>query len=466
MTMASKAAIYTITVMPTWRVLLSMGSGTDRGLSRRDFVAAAVAIGGSSALSACLDIEGSTDTDTAVRTTTGEPEMDFPSGSDPADLPAGQHVWNRYLVHDAHGNTNLPQHQLIFGLSYEGSTPPTADEREQVEAAMATLDRAFRWGTGGDPAVAVNEGLLSMLGYAPRYFERLGGADIEGLMAPEAMLEAVGEDADKTDGFDAMLLLGSDIGAIVLAAEAALFGERERVNGEPVEATFEGVFSKAGRRAGVVGRGHPKEKLDREDIPDEAPLSMGFRSGFSDNQAPEDRVTLDSGPFAGGTTLAASRLRINLDRWYDHDADERVERMFSPHFDADDVSETGDRLGSESEVTEEHAESIEETGDRYHSVGHTAKVAAARDEDFNPTILRRTEGVATDDDFSAGTAFNFNSVQADIQRFVEVRKAMNPEEYDTDVDDPHHGIIDYLETVERGAYVVPPRANRALPTPP
>jgi hypothetical protein len=444
-----------------------MRPGKDRGLSRRDFVAAAVAIGGSSALSACLGIEGSTETETAAPTETATPTesaaMDFPSGAAPSALPASQHVWNQYLVHDAHGNTNIPQHQLVLGLSYEGSIPPTAEERAQVEGAMATLDRAFQWGTGGDPAASLNQGLLTMLGYAPTYFDRMD-ATVEGLTPPAEVLEAVGEDPAKADPFDAMLVLNSDFGSILLAAEAALFGEREELNGQAVADTFEGVFSTAGRRAGIVGRGHPAEKLDREDIPDEAPLSMGFRSGFADNQASEERVTIDSGPFAGGTTLAASRLRINLDRWYDNDADERVERMFSPRFDEEALSETGDRLGSESEVTEEDANSIEETGDRYHTVGHTQKVAAARDEDFEPTILRLTEAVATDDDFSAGTAFNFNSIQDDVQEFVAVRKAMTPEQYDTDVENPHHGIVDYLETRARGAYLVPPRDQRALPT--
>lgn len=437
----------------------------DRGVSRREFVAAAVAIGGSSALSACQAREGTAAGETDAPTATeSDPEgLDVPSGTDPSELPEGQHVWNRYLVHDAHGNTNLPQHQLVLGLSYVGSMPPTDEERSAIEDAMATLDRAVQWGTGGDPAAAINEGLLTMLGYAPQYFDRMD-ASVEGLMPPDEMLAAAGEDPAKTDGFDALLVLNSDFGSVLLAAEEALFGDRDTLNGVDVAGTFEGVFELAERRTGVVGRGHVAEEIDHEGIPEDAPLSMGFRSGFADNQAPEDRITLESGPFAGGTTLQASRIRINLDRWYDQDADERVAAMFTPRFDEEALSETGDRLGSESEVTEEDATSVEETGRENGMVGHTQKVAAARDENFEPKILRRTEGVATDDDFAAGAGFNFHSVQRDIQHFVEVRKAMNPDEYDVDVDDAHHGIIDYLETRARGAYVIPPRERRALPT--
>lgn len=424
----------------------------DRGVSRRDFVAAAVAIGGSSALAACLERE----------TRDGTGDADFPTGSEPGARPAGQHVWNEYLVHDPTGNTVLPSHQLVLGLEYVGSTPPTDDERAAVEAAMATLDRAFQWGTGGDPAAAINEGLLSMLGYSARYFERLGAA-VDGLPSAEALLADVGEDPGKADGFDALLVLNSDFGSVLLAAEAALTGTRGALNGVPVEDTFDGVFEVAGRRAGVVGRGLPARELDRDDVHEEAPLSMGFRSGFADNQATEARVTLESGPFAGGTTLQASRLHIDLDRWYDQSEETRVHEMFSPTVGADDVGPTGDRLGSESEVTEADARDAEAIGRAHGTLGHTQKVARGRDDDFEPTLLRRTEGVATD--VASGAGFNFHSIQRDLAEFVAVRKAMNVEEYDADVPHERHGIVDYLETEARGAYLVPPRADRALPVP-
>jgi hypothetical protein len=51
-----------------------------------------------------------------------------------------------------------------------------------------------------------------------------------------------------------------------------------------------------------------------------------------------------------------------------------------------------------------------------------------------------------------------------MDAFVETRKAMNVDEYDVDVADDDHGIVDYLETRARGSYLVPPRDKRALPT--
>ncbi|KTG20746.1 DUF7405 family protein [Haloferax profundi] len=437
-----------------------MAPNRARGLSRRDFVTAAVAIGGTSALTACMEREQSTSGDPATPVES-EPAStaEFPRG-DPDAIPSGQHRWGEYLVRDAHGNTVPPQQLVTIGLKYEGSVPPTDEEREQVESALQTLEEAFQWGTGGNAGAAFNRGLLFMLGYAPRYFDAVGQTPDQ-LSSPEDVLTAVGEDPAKADPYDAALLMTSDIGSIVLAAEEALFGELDEVNGVSVDATFEGVFSKEGRHTGYVGKGLPADKLDEERIPEDAPLSMGFKSGFRGNLPAEDAVTLSSGPFAGGTTIASSTLLIDLDRWYDQQTDERVAEMFCPAHTTDDVGPTGDKLGSDSGITEEDVGRIEEDANSRGRVGHTQKVARARDDQFEPRILRRAEGVATNQHDRAG--FEFNSVQRTMEDFVETRRAMNPEEYDFDVPAENHGIVDYLETLRRGSYLAPPRERRALP---
>lgn len=442
--------------LPWYSVEYVMPFEHSRGVSRRDFVKAAVAIGGSAALAACQDRERSMMSETPSDTGSGE----FPSGRDPTELPRRQHAWNEYMVHDAHGNTTMPQHQLVLLLDYVGSTPPTPADRQAVARAMDTLDRAVQWGTGGRADASINSGILSMLGYSPAYFSRLD-ASVEGLTPPGDVLEAVGEDPGKADDYDALLIVSSDFGSLVLAAEQALFGERETINGVEMPATFEGVFEKAERRTGVVGKGIVPEELDNEDVPDAAPLSMGYRSGFADNQAPESRVTIQEGPFAGGTMLANSRLHIDLDRWYAQDTAERAGQMFCPAHDVDEIGDTASSLGSSSRITPEDAESIPEDARQYGVVGHSQKVATARDDGFAPRILRRSEGVATD--VADGAGFNFNSIQRRIQAFVDARQAMNPEEYDVDVPADDSGIVDFLETRARGTYLVPPRDRRALP---
>ena len=420
-----------------------------------------MAIGGTSALSACLEterdrIDGAAET---AQSASGDAGPSFPRGDLDA-VPDGQHRWGESLVRDSHGNTVPPQQLVAVGLTYEGSVPPTDDERARVEESLQLLERAFQWGTGGNAGAAFHRGLLFMLGYAPSYFERVGAVP-EGLATPESVLEAVGEDPAKADDYDAVLVLTSDIGSVLLSAEEALFGELDEVNGLPVESTFDGVFSKAGRHVGYVGKGLPADKLDNEDIPEDAPLSMGYKSGFRDNLPGEDRVTIDEGPMAGGTTVASSTLRIDLDRWYEQTQEERTAEMFCPAHDPDDVGETGDRLGGDSGVTESHVERIDDHAEEYDRVGHTQKVARARDDDFQATILRRTEGVA--DTVRDGAGFQFNSVQETMADFVETRKTMDPDEYDHDVPAEDHGIDDYLETLRRGSYLAPPREKRALP---
>jgi len=435
-----------------------MPSDSSRGIPRREFVKSAVAIGGASALSACLQWEGTAEA--------SDPE--FPQGPDDLSaLPDRQHAWGNYIVRDAHGNTVLPEHQVLLFLDYAQPGAPTAEDRETVEAALATLDRAFQRGTGGDVGASINRGLVSTIGYSPSYFDRFDAdlpADID-LQRPEEVLEAVDEDPEKADHYDALLLLSADFGSILLSAEEALFGELDTVNGVDVEASLEGVFEKAERRTGVVGKGLPAEKLDEERIPEHAPLSMGFKSGFRDSLPSEDAVTITGGPFDQATTQAVSRLRIDLGDWYDHDDGTRKDLMFGTQHSHEDIGETAEPLGGDSGVTEERAENVEAHGHEHGRIGHTAKTARARDDDFEPRILRRSEGVATDVPEEGVTGFNFTAVQEGIEDFVETRKTMNPGEYDADVEDPHHGIIDYLETRSRATFLIPPRSLRALPSP-
>jgi general stress protein YciG len=431
-----------------------MTTDDSRGLSRRALVKSALAIGGPSALAACLEAEQSADAETA-----DPPE--YPRGvEDPSTLPARQHAWDEYLVRSIHGTETQSQHQLILGLSYEGSVPPTDTERETVEAALRTLERAFQWGSGRDTSGSVNNGLLFMLGYAPQYLDRVG-IDLECLQRPETILSELGEDPSLAAPFDALLLLDSDYASILLAAEQALFGEKAELNGVAVDARLRDVFEVVERRTGVLGKGRPAAELDNEDIPEDAPLSMGFRAGFDNSLPPEDTATLETGPFAGGTTLAVSRITTDLDEWYDQPHRERTKEMYCPAHDPEETGDIGQKLGNHSGITEENVAEMADLADEHGIVGHAQKVASARSDDFQTQILRRSEGVATDE--VNGTTFNFSSIQTDTRKFLAVREAMNVDEYDLDVPDDRHGIVDYLGTVSRSTFLVPPRTDRALP---
>ncbi|MFB6218392.1 MAG: hypothetical protein ABEH77_04295 [Halobacteriaceae archaeon] len=420
------------------------GWGRSQGLDRRDFVKAALAIGGSSALSACMERQG---------------PLEVGSG-DPGSVPRRQFAWNQYIPRDAHGNTVLPNHQLMLFFEYVGDGP-TDSEREQVERALRSVERAYPWGNGGGNPYSAEgatvDGVLFTLGWSPTYFERTSGElPPVDLPHPETTLEAIGGDPAVADTHDAAMVLMSDNVPVLLSVEQALRGNLGEMNGVPVADSFDGVLAVSERRTGVKGVGLPRQELDDEDIPKGSPSAMGWKSGFAGNQATEDAVTIQEGPFAGGATQHVSELELDLDRWYDNGESEQVDLMFSPDHTTEQVGDVGEFLAADSGVTREIADEATEDARQENRVGHTQKAARARDDAFEPRILRRSEGVSTSHD----GALNFTSIQRGIEAFVDVRKQMN-ESYD--VPDEHNGIVDYLTTHARGNYLVPPRELRALP---
>ncbi|PSP90289.1 Tat pathway signal protein [Halobacteriales archaeon QS_4_69_34] len=422
-----------------------MPSSPDRGLSRRAFTKAAVAIGGASALSACLDRGG----------------VDVPQGpSNLSALPSGQHAWDTYLATDEAGNTLGPRHRVLLYLDYPGDGPPSDADRTTLERALEGLDRAYQRG---------NRGLVYTISYSPAYFERFEASlpDSVDLPAPKA-LSPFEEPAFDSD--DAVIHLASDHGQVVLAAEQALFGEKSELNGVEMDASLAEVFKRTDRRTGFIGDGLPAEHQEVEGIPkgepvpDDAPLYMGFESGFEKNQASEDRVTIQTGPFAGGTTQHVSKIRLRLDDWYgEQDHDDRVGEMFCPFHAGEGLVEgTGESLGDSNRIENCHAD-LDATAREYGRVGHAQKASEAR-EDGSPIILRR-DFDSTDDD-AAGV--HFVSLQRGVRDFEATREAINATEQ---TQNPairqrvNNGILEYVFVQRRGNSLVPPRKLRALPTP-
>jgi hypothetical protein len=419
---------------------------------RRRVLKTAVAVGGASALSACIEFGGS------------DP---VPTG-DPAAKPARQHAWREYVRHDEDGNSQLPNHQVLLYVDVDESGEPSADTRSTLERALTVLDRAYEWS---------HEGLLHSIAYSPSYFERFdeslpGNVD---LPQPRALspFESPGLDTQ-----DAVVHLASDRADVVLEAEEALRGERDRANDEPVEARLTDVATVDSRRTGFVGAGLPASHQDAAGIPDSnpvpeaSPLFMGFEAGFRGNQATEDYVTIPDGPFAGATTKAIANLRQRLDDWYDEQSDEeRVMEMFSPgHAENDLVEGIGSNLGSDSGI-DEFVDDIESDAKEHGRVGHAQKAARAnRDAEGNVRLLRRhfesTDDIGSD---QAVASLHFPSLQRRITDFEEVRRAMNGTDL-TEVTPAirqrvNNGILEYIFVRRRGYFLVPPRRHRSVPTP-
>jgi len=421
--------------------------------SRRQFCKAALAAGGMSALAACLEQFGD------------EP---IPQGGD-QQLPNRQFAWNDALERDDHGNVVLPEHHLFLYLDYagearEGDGLPTAADRETLDAGLETIERAYEWS---------NRGVVFDLAYSPAYFERFDEPlpDALDLPAPRSLWSVENEALDEQD---ALLHLASDRADALLAIEQTLFEGSETLNETAVEGQLGDVFEIDDRRTGFIGPGLPAEKQgdvsgipDDGPVPEESPLFMGFKAGFSGNQATESYVTIDEGPFAGSTTKQVSTIRQSLDKWFrDHDHTDMVERMFSPLLaDENAVEGVGENLGNHNGVTTDIFEQIRETAETRGVVGHTEKAARAnRDEEGNVVLLRR-HVESTDNDRAS---LHFATLQQEISQFVAVREAMNGGDLadGTAVQERlNNGILNYIFTESRGNFLVPPRSLRAFPTP-
>ena len=250
------------------------------------------------------------------------------------------------------------------------------------------------------------------------------------------------------------------------------------MNGVDVEARLTDAFTVDSRRTGFVGAGLPAQNQDVAGIPDskpvpeDSPLFIGFTAGFVGNQATEDYVTLEDGPFAGGTTKAISNIRQRLDDWYlEQDHDDRVAEMFSPvHAEQGLVDGVGANLGDNSGI-DEIPDDIVDQAREYARVGHAQKAARAnRDVDGNVRLLRRhfesTDDIGSDQEVAS---LHFPSLQQGISAFEDVRRSMNG--VDITAETPavrqrvNNGILEYVFTRRRGNFLVPPRRHRVLPSP-
>ena len=427
------------------------GLRTD-GLTRREAMKSAVAVGGAAGLSACLDrLDGS------------EP---VPTGDGADGHPERQFAWNDHLRTDDAGNWQVPRHQTLLYLTLPGDDPPSDADRRTVADALDSLDRAYAWS---------HEGLLHSAAYSPAYFDRfdddLAVPDDVSLPEPTPLADY---ETPTFDTQDLLVHLASDRADALLSAEEALTGEATEANGVEFAAALTDVLDVADRRTGFFDPGRPHEEADGvsgvpepNPVPEDAPLFMGFVAGFRGNQATEDAVAVDEGPFAGATTKSVGNWRQRLDDWYgEQTREQRVMELFSSGHAAEGLVEgVGENLGDDSRI-DRFLDTVVEDAEEHGRVGHAQKAARAnRDEDGNPLLLRRHFESTDDDDAS----LHFPSLQRSIDRFEAVRRAMNG--VDATEATPavrqrvNNGILEYVFLRHRGYFLVPPRSLRALPTP-
>jgi hypothetical protein len=367
-------------------------------------------------------------------------------GAQPAGLPERQHAWTETLARDSYGNPLAPRYDRLLFFDVKGR--PTLASARILEAALRTLERTYRWGPSG---------LLFTAGWGPAYFERsLGIAS----PIPQAKALSLFE-LPTIDDYELCLHLACDDEQRLNAIEAALTGAKPLPGADGL-LELSSVLRWRESRTGFVGAGLPAKHQQvggippGDPVPADSPLFMGFKSGLRKNQASEDDVTIADGPFADGTTMQVSYMRLRLDSWYgQQDERERVALMYAPQVTPVQVERfTTDAAGDPALLSQ--------AINRYGVIGHAQASARVR-RNGRPLIIRRD--FDTVDGGQAGV--HFVSIHRTIEDFVKTREAMNATaaqlENPAITDTVNNGINAFIFVLNRANYVVPARTKRSFP---
>ena len=361
-------------------------------------------------------------------------------------LPLRQHAWADTEPYDSYGNRIAPRFDRLLLFDVDGT--PTPDYARVLEASLRTLEHAYRWGPSG---------LLFTVGWSPDYFEhRLRVRSPIPYARPLSDFEL-----PTIDTYGCCIHLASDDERRLAAIEAAL------VHGAPLPGVknsldISSVLRWKETRTGFTGAGLPAAHQHVNGIPPgnpvpaSAPLFMGFKSNLKRNQASEDDVTITSGPFANGTTMHVSYMRLRLDSWYtDLSESQRVARMFAPEVTPQQVAHVTTDAASDPNL-------LGQAINRYGVIGHAQTSARAR-RNGKPIILRRDFN--TVDGGQAG--LHFVAVQRTIEDFVTTRNAMNASSAQLQnpgiTDTVNNGINEFIFVLKRANYILPPRPDRSFP---
>jgi hypothetical protein len=372
----------------------------------------------------------------------------LPLGSQPLGLPKRQHAWGDYLAKDAYGNATAPKFDRLLFFHVKGT--PTPAHARLLESRLRTLERHFHWN---------HKGLLFTVSWGPSYFRLLG---VHSPVPKATSLSSFEHPA--IDDYDVCIHLASDDEHRLNQLAAALVHGR-KMPGVHGSLSLKSVLTWRESRTGFAGTGIPAHHQSVKGIPanhpvsPDAPLFMGFKSGMRKNQATEDFVTIEGGPFANGTTMQVSYMSEPLDNWYRKlSQEDRIALMFSPETDAAGVQKIIENKADSTADTKAIVTAIKDFG----KVGHSQATAQAR-RHGHPLIIRRDFNT-TDGDMAG---LHFVSVQRSIEDFVVTRNAMNASgahNINKKVTaTKNNGINAFIKVRRRANYIMPSRADRSFP---
>jgi dye decolorizing peroxidase len=364
------------------------------------------------------------------------PDVALPAAT--PGLSERQHAWQATFASDGDGNPVAPRFDRLLFFDVNGT--PDARHVRILEAALRNLEHQYAWGP---------DGLLFTAGWGHSYFSQLLGTP-----APIPAARALSDfEQPSFDTYHLCLhLAANDEGRLAEAQLGLLSGAH----------AITAALTHRETRTGFTGAGLPAAHQQvtgipgGDPVPASSPLYMGFKSNLKGNQATEDAVTIPSGAFADGTTMAVSYMTLSLSSWYGQlSEEERVQRMYSPQT----------TLAAQRRFTtdaESNPAKLNQAINRYGVIGHSQSSARARRN--NKAIILRRDFNTTDGD-QAG--LHFVSLQRDIQDFVDTRTQMNQSSASLQNpaigDTTNNGINEFIFVRKRANYVLPGRAQRAFP---
>jgi hypothetical protein len=413
-------------------------SPAERGVTRRGFIA------GASLLTAGGLAAGVTVNDSDATSRTRSLAAVALPAADP-QLPSRQFAWGATLRSDEYGNTIAPTHDRLLMFDVIGR--PTPAYARRLEAALRELEHAFRWGP---------DGLLFTAAWGPTYFDLIAEPSPVPAAKPLSDFEL-----PAIDHYHLCLHLACDSDQRLRDIEAALV-HGARLAGVDHDLSLDGILNWRETRTGFTGPGLPAANQNVGGIPPgnhvsaTTPLFMGFKSNLKRNQATEDDVAVAEGPYADGTTMHVSYMRLRLDSWYqDLGEHGRVARMYAPQVSPQQAARFTTDAESDPQL-------LNRAITRYGVIGHAQTSARARRKG-RPIILRRDFN--TVDGGQAG--LHFVALQRTIADFVTTRTAMNATS--AQLANPaigntvNNGINEFIFVLKRANYIVPARAERSFP---
>lgn len=362
---------------------------------------------------------------------------------------------------------------------------PGRREQQRLEAALQAVEGAYAYAPAG---------VFTLVAYGLPYLRAYVHPDLVATHLPRmaddgttpVLLDAVRFPSDPPatllEANDIVFQLRSDVLDHLRDVQRALFGRSGTLAGQPAPAAdVADLFRVTSVRTGFGGVGLPRQMAQHAglqvavDIPQAAPLFMGFTSTQQPGEAKEVAVSFDGKRdpllpplttarpddyFAGGTALHVSHMFEDLDAWYALSYDERVARMF--HLNA---AATPGRITIETHWLNPNTTEID--AQQHQVIGHNEAVQLGSRSAEGQALQLRVDFNTMDalDGDAPAPGLHFLAYTPGSRIFHRSRQGMDA----TDIAQRHgipshaNGINAFLHVTRRQNFLVPPRAHRAFP---